>query len=161
MTEPSEGRAVRAAYDGYEVEHDALIDQLSARIKEEHARSSDASESAAKVALFIEQTGLSSKAVTWAKAILKTLDKKDGETKAMDTIRSLEAVLPMLKNHVEGQGTQDMLDGAAPADPSEDDPQSIDPNEYDSDDEDEDAETAEFNAAVDDSVVTPISFGGA
>ncbi len=67
----SEGAAVREAFDGPEVEHDALISFYEARIAEEHARSSDASESAAKVNQFLEETGLNSQACSWGKSILK------------------------------------------------------------------------------------------
>lgn len=156
----SEGRAVRDAFDGPQVEHDKLIDQIEARAREQHARSSDASESAARVALFIEQTGLNSQAFSWLSSIVKKLPKKDGQAKAMDVIRSLEVGLPMVKAHVGGQGTVDMdLDGP------DEEPEDNEP-EPDLDDEvaDGDAELAEEAAEFEsqaDSVVTPIDFGGA
>lgn len=163
-----EGKKVRQAYDGPSVEHDKLIGQLEARIREEVARSSDASESAAKLKTFLDETELNSQAVSWMKVILKKLPKKDGQVKAMDVIRSLEEMIPMIKNHVGGQGTSEMdLDGPqeqapAAAEP-EDDPQDVDPGDHVDDDNEE---QAEFNDEVDaamggDDVVTPIDFGGA
>lgn len=118
----SEGAKVREAYDGPNVDHDDLIDFLEARMREEHERSSDASESAAKTAEFIEETGLNTQATSWMKSILKKLPKKDGQSKAMDIIRSLEIGLPMIKAHVAGQGSGEMDLGdpvAPPADPVE------------------------------------------
>lgn len=106
----SEGAEVRKAYDGPDLSHDGLIDHMEARIAEEHARASDSGESAAKVRTFLDQTGLNSKAHGWLKQILKLLPKKDGRDKAMDVIRSLEAGLPMLKDHVGGQNTPDFLE---------------------------------------------------
>lgn len=148
----SEGAEVRDAYDGPEVEHDALIGQIEARAREQHARSSDASESAAKVKEFIEETGLNSQAFSWLSSIVKKLPKKDGQAKAMDIIRSLEIGLPMIKAHVGGQGTAEMdLGGEEESDASE---------TYTEVDEEPDEETAEFNDDVD-RTVTPIDFGGA
>lgn len=92
---------------------DELITHLSARAAEEHARKADGSESAAKTADFIEETGVNSQALSWGGSILKKLPKKDGQSKAMDIIRSLEVMLPMLKSHIGDNGTLDMdLDGS-------------------------------------------------
>ena len=157
----SEGQEVREAMDGPSLDHDALIDNMEARIAEEHARSSDSSESAAKVTEFLEDTGMNSQAFSWLKSILKKLPKKDGQHKAMDIIRSLKAGLPMIENHVAGQGTGEMQlepdeapDEAVPA-----------PEEVEEAAPDEEA--AEFNAEVDeavgddDGVVTPLDVGSA
>ena len=76
MAKKSEGQAVREAFDGPQTEHDELIDQMEARMREEHARGSDASESAAKVSAFIDKTGLNTQAFSWGKTILKKLPKK-------------------------------------------------------------------------------------
>lgn len=138
----SEGAEVREAFDGPSVEHDDLITQILDRAREQHARSSDASESSAKVAEFLEDTGVNSKAYQWASAIVKTLDKKDGQHKAMDIIRSLEVLLPMVKNHVGGQGTTEMDLG----EPEED---AGGVGEADTEEADDEA-----------NVVTPLSFGG-
>lgn len=155
----NEGAQVLKAFDGPKVEHDALIDQINARTAEEHERSSDASESSNKVTTFLESTGLNSQAFSWLKAIVKKLPKKDGQAKAMDIIRSLEVGLPMIKNHVGGQGTGEMdLDG--PQDEPASDEPAPDLDTVIADGEpDADPETQELNDAVDD-VVTPINFGG-
>jgi hypothetical protein len=105
----SEGAEVRHAFDGPKLDHDKLIGHIGARIKEEHERSSDGSESAAKVSAFLEETGLNSQAYSWMKTIVKKLPKKDGMVKAMDVIRSIEAALPMVKAHVSGQNTAEMF----------------------------------------------------
>ncbi|WP_170759954.1 hypothetical protein [Ruegeria lacuscaerulensis] len=157
MTEVSEGQQVRKAYDGPKVEHDALISELEARIREEHARSSDASESSAKMKKFLDETELNSQAVSWGKTILKKLPKKDGQTKAMDVIRSLKEILPMIENHVAGQGTGEM-DLEGPQEDTETDEEPIEEPQPEVQDE----ETEDFNNAVDanmgDDVVTPIDF---
>lgn len=111
----SEGEQVRRAYDGPTLDHDKLIGHIGARIKEEHERSSDGSESAAKVSAFIEETGMNSQAYSWMKTIIKKLPKKDGQVKAMDVIRSIEAALPMIKAHVAGQSTAEMFPEEQPA----------------------------------------------
>lgn len=90
------------------VDHDELISELGNRMAEEYARGSDASESGAATKAYLEKTNLNSQAFSWAKAILKKLPKKDGQTKAMDVIRSLNVLLPMIENHVVGQGTAEM-----------------------------------------------------
>jgi hypothetical protein len=115
----SEGAEVRHAFDGPQIEHDKLIGHIGARIKEEHARSSDGSESAAKVSAFLEETGLNSQAYSWMKSIIKKLPKKDGMVKAMDVIRSIEAALPMVKAHVSGQSTAEMFPEEKVAAPAE------------------------------------------
>lgn len=155
----SEGQEIREAYDGPSVEHDALIGQIEARAREQFARSSDASESAAKVKEFVDETGLNTRAYTWLSAIIKTLPKKDGQAKAMDVIRSLEVGLPMIKAHVAGQGTVEMEFGQAEPEDEEmyPDPE-LDTVIADGDPELA-AEAKEFEAAADD-VVTPIDFGG-
>jgi hypothetical protein len=111
MAKQGEGAAVRAAFDGPTVGHDELLGQIEARIREEYARSSDASESGAKTSDFLDETGLNSQVFAWSKSIIKKLAKKDGQAKAMDMIRSWEVVLPMLKAHVAGQ--PDLFDQAA------------------------------------------------
>jgi len=94
--------------DEPKVNHDDLISQILARSDEEYARGSDAAESGALTKTFLEETGLNSQAFSWAKTIIKKIKKKDGQAKAMDVIRSMNAILPMLENHVLGQGTAEM-----------------------------------------------------
>ncbi|UWQ30227.1 hypothetical protein [Leisingera sp. M523] len=175
----TEGAQVRQAFDGPTVEHDALIGQFAERIREERARSSDSSESAAKANKFLEDTGLNSQAYSWGKTIVKKLDMKDGQHKAMDVIRSMEAILPMLKDHVGGQGTGEMnLEGPKPkeeakatakpaakpkrtAKPKADSKANPAPKPK-ADAKPDDQETEEFNSEVDqvmgDSKVTPLNF---
>lgn len=155
-----EGAEVRKAFDGPTVEHDELISFFEARIAEEYSRSSDASESASKTSDFLDKTGLNSQAASWGKTILKKLPKKDGQAKAMDIIRSMKAMLPMLENHVGGQGTAEMFPEDEPSKPKaeagmnspETQPEPTeDPDEELATfaDEEVDEETAEFNAEVD------------
>lgn len=110
----SEGEQVRRALDGPTLDHDELIGHIGARIKEEHERSSDGSESAAKVSAFIEKTGINSQAYSWMKTIIKKLPKKDGQAKAMDVIRSIKAALPMVEAHISGQSTVEMFPDEKP-----------------------------------------------
>lgn len=166
----SEGAAVREAYDGPEVEHDDLINQFEQRIAEEYARSSDSSESASKTNTFLEKTALNSQAFSWGKSIMKKLPKKDGQSKAMDIIRSLKVMLPMIENHVAGQGTGEM-DLEGPQDEAEtDEDQELEAEEAEVEaeevevDADLEEDTAEFEEQADqieDDTVTPIDFGGA
>lgn len=92
-------------FEGPDLEHDALLSHFAARIKEAKERSSDASESSAKSAEFMKETGLNSQAHSWGISILKKLDMKNGQLKAMDVIESLKVMIPLLENHVRGQGT--------------------------------------------------------
>lgn len=158
----SEGAEIRRAFDGPDITHDSLIDHLTARIAEEHERSSDASESAAKTSEYVEKTGMNSQALAWCKTILKKMPKKDGQAKAMDVIMSMEAALPMVKAHVAGQGTADMF----PEDNGDTvkvtaalgEPESPDVPEEFADD------TADFYAhasEVENDTVEPIDFGSA
>ena len=116
------------------LDHDKLIDEIEARKKEEYARQSDAGE-----------TGLNGQAFGWLKTIMKKLPKKDGHAKAMDIILSLEAGLPMIKNHIEGQqGSLGLGDPAdfepeAPEEPEEE-PEASEPAEQ------LDEEEADFEA---------------
>lgn len=162
----SDGQIVREAYDGPKVEHDALIDHIEARAREQHARSSDASESAAKTAEFVESTALNSQALSWLSSIVKKLPKKDGQAKAMDIIRSLEVGLPMVKSHVGGQGTSEMdLGSPEPETNSETEVADAEPApDLDAEIKDGDPELAAEAEAFDvnvDNVVTPIDFGAA
>lgn len=103
----SEGAEVREAFDGPAVDHDTLIDFASARNVEDRERASSAGESRALIGTFLEETSLNSKALSWARSIMKKADMD--RAKAMDIIRSLEVVLPMVKAHVSGQSTPDMF----------------------------------------------------
>lgn len=137
-----EGAEVRKAFDqsGPELDHDEFIGHMEARIREERQRSSDASESAERSEEFNEKTGMNNQALGWCKSILKKLDKKDGEHKAMDIVRSLECALPLLKDHITGQQGEMPLD-----EPEEEIPAGFEENP-------DDDETEAFNADVDEAV---------
>lgn len=151
MADKTEGQEVREAFDGPQLEHDALIGHIVDRFEEATQRSSDSSESSAKTTAFLDETGLNGNALKVGANLVKTLKKKNGQQKAMDTIRSLELIVPMIKNHVEGQGTEEMdLDG-----PSDDDAEPDDQAEPAGDDTDI---PDQVDGAQGDTV-TPIDFG--
>jgi len=121
----NEGREVRIAMNGPDLDHDNLIGHLSDCNDADHRRASSAGETRASIKAWLEETGMNSKARSVCASILKQLPKDDDQHKAMDIIMSLEAALPMVKAHVSGQGTATMeLKPAAPSygpdfDPSE------------------------------------------
>lgn len=102
-----------------DVTYDQLIDQIVDRSREERARKSDAGESASKLKEFLGKTSVNSQAFSWCKTIFKKLEMKDGNTKAMDIIQSLEACLPLIKNFVEGQQPSLDLEAEEQADDDE------------------------------------------
>lgn len=104
----SEGAAVRQAFDGPDIDYDRLIAFILDRNREDKERASDAGESRQKIGSFIEDTGLNGKALSIGRMIIKILDKKEGELKAMDIIGSLELILPMVKDYVVNAGTKPM-----------------------------------------------------
>ncbi|MDB6151497.1 MAG: hypothetical protein JWQ44_2945 [Chthoniobacter sp.] len=111
--------AVRLAFTGPSVEHDQLIDHAIARNEEDRQRASSAGTSRSYIKMFLDETGVNGKALSWLRMVLKTADKDDGTSKAMDIIMSLEKCLPMVKQHVAGQGTAPMdFDPVEPAAPS-------------------------------------------
>ena len=111
MAKKSEGAAVRAAMDGPSIKHDALIDQIEARNREDKHRASSAGESRAAIKGYLEETDLHPKAFSMFRTILKLLDRDNGQHKAQDLIRSLKAGIPLVEAHVSGQ--PDMFDNAA------------------------------------------------
>lgn len=97
------------------VDHDALVSHIKARMAEEYARASDAAESGELVEQFLEETGLNGQAYKWGKTIMKKRPKKDGDLKAMDIIRSLEVILPILKAEIlDGQSEMPLGDNVTP-----------------------------------------------
>lgn len=151
-------------FKGPEVSHDDLLAHIGARHREEYARKSDAAESGDKTQKFLEETGLNGQALKWAGSIIKKLPKKDGQAKAMDIIRSLDLILPMIKDHVEGQGTGEMDLG-----PDPEDPDGVDAGGDDNQDDDggaaaepevEEASGGDPDLGTVDETVTPIDFGG-
>ncbi len=109
----AEGKAVRRAYDGPDISHDALIAKILELNSEDHGRASSAGETRAKVGEFTERTGMNPKAFAVSRMILKQAAKDGGQAKAMDVIRSLEKALPMLRDHVAGQQSEMNLDADA------------------------------------------------
>lgn len=150
----SDGQQIRETLDGPKVEHDALISFYAARAHEAGERSSDAGESADKTAKFLDETGLNSQAHRWGGSIVGKLKKKDGQSKAMDIIRSMKVLLPMLENHVAGQGSAEMDLGEPETSDASADDQDGDTNVEDIEIEDDVSGDDETN------VVTPINFGG-
>lgn len=114
-----EGAEVRRAFDGPSIEHDVFIDFAIKQNDADRRRASSAGESREEIKEFLEKTDLHSKAVSWMRVILKTNERDNGQAKAMDCIRSIEALLPMVKAHVGGQGTAEMFpdEPLEPADP--------------------------------------------
>lgn len=113
----SEGSDVRRAFDGPDIEHDALIGFIEARNREDGERASSAGESRQLIGEFLEDTNMNAKALSTCRTILKqkTTDK------AMDIVRSLKVALPMLEAHLGGQqGEMDFT--------HEDPPEPIDPD---------------------------------
>lgn len=104
----SEGKAVNAAFNGPNLNHDELLDFIDARNREDRQRSSSAGETRQKIGAFLEDTGMNGKALGFCRQILKINDKDDGQHKAMDVIMSLNKALPMIEAHVRGQGTAEM-----------------------------------------------------
>lgn len=104
------------AFTAPDVDHDTLIDFTLARNAEDAKRASDAGETRQAIGAFIDKTNLHPKAYAQARAILKQAAKHQG--KAVDWIRSLKHVLPMVESHITGQGTLEMdLKPVDPMDP--------------------------------------------
>lgn len=130
--------------------HEDKITGLMGRLKgREAGRASEAGEDREAIGSMLELTGLNKKAFSFVRA----LDKLDDD-KRDDVLRSLTPLLELMQPHWDGQSTPDMLDAADEDD--EDDPQDVDPIDFG-----DDEETKEFNAAVDENVVTPFSAGAA
>lgn len=114
----SEGSDVRRAFDGPDIDHDKLIDFITARNNEDSERASDAGESRQKIGEFLEETNMNAKALS----VCRTILKQKSTDKGMDIIRSLEATLPMLRAHLGGQQPEMEFDQDEP-------PEMIDPDE--------------------------------
>lgn len=102
---------VRHMQEGPDINHDGLIDFIEECNREDSERASSAGETRQAIGEFIESTGMNSKALAWCRQILKAKN----QSKQMDIIMSLEKALPMIKDHVSGQGTAEMeLEDQAP-----------------------------------------------
>lgn len=164
-SEKTDGQKIREAIDGPKVERDALATFYAARAHEKTQRSSDASESADKTKKFLEETALNATALKWGASIIATLDKKEGQHKAMDQIRSLKYLLPLLENLVVGNGNleMDLPDPDATREQPEGDADTTTPEELDAAIKDGDPELAQeaddFDKAATSATVTPLKFG--
>jgi hypothetical protein len=107
----AEGKAVRRAYDGPDIDHDALIGKIGKWNGEDRSRASSAAETRGDIGRFIETTGMNNKALAMLRTIMKEAQKDGGDAKARDIIRSLEKGLPFVKDEIGGQ--TDMLDADA------------------------------------------------
>ena len=98
------------------IDHDSLINQISARNSEDGERASSAGESRAEMKAFLEDTGIHNKAFSHIRAGMKI--KK--ESQRLDWLRSMEVMLPMVAAEIRGQSTPDMFEAPA-AEPVPDD----------------------------------------
>lgn len=108
----SEGAEVRAAFDGPEIEHDALIAKIATFNNADAERASDAGTTRQQIGAFLDETNLNGKAFS----VLRGLLKEKKRDKAMDMIRSLEIGLPMIKLHLGGNQPELNLDSDGPDD---------------------------------------------
>lgn len=106
--ENAEGKQVRRAIDGPDIDHDGLIGKIGKWNSEDRQRASSAAETRGDIGRFIDQTGINTKALSFLRSILKEAQKDGGQAKAMDIIRSVKKGLPFVEHEVGGQG--DMLD---------------------------------------------------
>jgi hypothetical protein len=106
-----EGKAVRRAINGPDVDHDALIGNIGKWNAADRGRASSAAETRGDIGRFMETTGMNGKALSMLRTILKEAQKDEGGSKARDIIRSLEKGLPFVKDEIGGQS--DMLDADA------------------------------------------------
>ncbi len=109
--ENPEGKLVRRAIDGPDIDHDTLIGKIGKWNGEDRSRASSAAETRGDIGRFLETTGMNGKALSMLRTILKEAQKDGGDAKARDIIRSLEKGLPFVKDEIGGQS--DMLDADA------------------------------------------------
>jgi hypothetical protein len=114
LAKQSEGKEVRIAISGPDIEPDALLDFIGERNRDDRRAASISGESRAAIKAFLDETGMNGQALSWCRVIVKKLDKDDGQHKAMDVIRSLKKALPYIEQHVTGNTTADMFDSDGP-----------------------------------------------
>ena len=73
---------------------------------EDSERASDAGESRQRIGTFLEKTGINNKAFSHCRMILR--QKKDD--KRQDWLRSMEALLPLMREQIAANGTRDAFD---------------------------------------------------
>lgn len=108
MPDQTEGRAVREAYDGPEIDYDAFIAHHESQKAYEESSASKMGEARQERGGFLEDTGLSGKAVSAVRAGLKIKD----EAKQQAWLRSMKALLPIAEDHITGNTTQDWVEAA-------------------------------------------------
>jgi hypothetical protein len=86
------------------INHDQLMNAHTKWAVEESDAASDAGRRRKEMGDFQEKTGVHKKALSHIRAGLKL--KKEGDR--LDWLRSMEIMLPMVADHIRGQGTQEM-----------------------------------------------------
>ncbi|MDR9393961.1 MAG: hypothetical protein RI571_06490 [Roseovarius sp.] len=108
MADQTEGRAVREAFDGPEISYDTFIQHHTSQARFEDSSASTMGEARQERGEFLEDTGLNGKAVSAMRAGLKLKD----EAKQRAWLRSMEALLPIVKDHIIGNTTEDWVESA-------------------------------------------------
>jgi hypothetical protein len=122
MAKKSEGKEVRVAMNGPDIDHDKLIGKIDKWNGEDRERASGAAETRGEIGQFTESTGMNPKALSMLRTIKKAAMKDGGQAKAMDIIRSLKTGLPMIEADVAGQQSEMFPD-------PEEEPEVMDPDE--------------------------------
>lgn len=99
----SEGKTVRVALSGPDIEHDQLIGKIDKWNGEDRERASSAAETRGEIGGFVENTGMNAKALSMLRTIKKAAARDGGQAKAMDIIMSLKKGLPFVEADITGQ----------------------------------------------------------
>ena len=110
----SEGKAVRVAIEGPDIEHDKLIGNIDKWNGEDRERASSAAETRGEIGQFTESSGMNAKALSMLRTIKKAAARDGGQAKAMDIIMSLKKGLPMVEADITGQQAQLPFDATEP-----------------------------------------------
>lgn len=102
----SEGKAVRVAIEGPDIEHDKLIGNIDKWNGEDRERASSAAETRGEIGQYTESSGMNAKALSMLRTIKKAAARDGGQAKAMDIIMSLKKGLPMVEADITGQQAQ-------------------------------------------------------
>lgn len=92
--------------DDLNLDADALIGKIGQWNSEDAERAESAGETRADIKAFIEDTGINKKALSHLRAGLKIRKEAD----QLDWLRSMEAGLEIIGNHIRGQSTGDMFE---------------------------------------------------
>lgn len=110
----SEGKAVRVAIEGPDIEHDKLIGNIDKWNGEDRERASSAAETRGEIGQFTESSGMNAKALSMLRTIKKAAARDGGQAKAMDIIMSLKKGLPMVEADITGQQAQLCFEATEP-----------------------------------------------